>query len=118
MKGEKVYEKSGFRIKYPKKWKTKNVGAGYTAQFFNKRGMFETNLTVVIQDLSDAESIPTLDEYFEANINTLKQIEEDARDFQIRNRKVSNLEGKELIYSGTSFTSDVFLKHLIFFTLT
>ena len=117
MKGEKTYEKSGFRINYPKKWKTKDVGAGYTAQFFTKRGMFESNLTVVLQDLSEEPSIPTLDKFAEDSVTSIKQFEEDAVDIQVNDRKILNVEGKEIIYAGTSFTSDMYLKHLIVLTL-
>jgi len=117
MKSEKTYEQSGFKIKYPKKWKVKDAGPGYTAQFFTKRGMFESNLTIVIQDLSKDPSVPTLDEFIKDSVASIKQFEEDAKDIQVTNRTILNTPSKEIIYEGTSFTSDMYLKHLIVLTL-
>jgi len=115
VKGEKTYEKHGFKIKYPKKWKIEE-GKGYNARFCKNHEMYESTLTIRLHDISGADGEVTLDSYIEENIDMIKKVDESAGNFSVTERKFLQQPGKQMVYTNTDFMSDVAAKNLVVLT--
>ena len=117
MKGEKTYEKHGFTIKYPKKWKIEEGKAGYKTRFCKDRGILQSTLTINLHDISNADGEVTLDRYIEENIDMIKKVEESAGNFSVTEREFLRQPGKQMIYTHSDFMTDIAAKNLVVLTI-
>ena len=117
LKGEKTYEKHGFKIKFPKNWIIEEGKAGYNARFCKNHEMYQSTLTIRLHDISDADGEVTLDRYINENVDMIKKVEENTRNFSITEREFLKQPGKQLLYTNTDFMSNVIADNLVVMTI-